>query len=1068
MKHNVRNYMTKTALVLCAALIVNPMSSVTAANVTSYEQYRSGQAAQERAGRVSEYTVVSVSTEEELAELAENCRIDAWSRDKLVRLENNIELSEYKDLMIPSFGGIFEGGDYEISGLSLTERGSSVGLFRYIQTGAVVRNLTVSGSVAPEGSAACVGILCGINYGRIQNCSVTGSVEGDSEVGGIAGQNAGTGEIRKSSSRAVILGNHFTGGICGSNYGTLNGNTNYGNINTYSTEVSYELDDITMERLEDINSMTNVAAHTDSGGIAGYSQGKIYYCANEGTVGYQHVGYNTGGIVGRLHQGYVQNCTNTGHVLGRKDVGGIVGQMEPFLEVQYLADKLDEIDRETDKFLDMLDTAQKDFSHYGKEASTLSKQITADLNTFSQASGDLLSTANDLWYIYNQELTGISEDLKRLNEELDRTEPTPEPTSTPEPPSTPEPTSAPEPTATPEGGQTIEIPVSGGDVIELPIGGGEIELPSGGEGGIELPSGGENGIELPSGSDGVIEIPVSGGDAIQIPNYESYWAALKRFGESAGNHLGNMTDATNERSDGISENLNTANESMRSAADNLQKLADVLEEGSDKTSQDMDALTEQARVLRKLFTELRDDLFRYEKIEVEDISDEAAGGDMDNLGAAPYEDEAYYDTTSFQQGKITLCINRGIVEADTNVGGIVGQVATEYDFDPEDDITYTGAESFNIEQTVKAVVRESCNLGQVIGKKDYVGGIVGRTEYGAVISCESYGSVTSTGGSYVGGIAGSSSYAIRSCYAMNGLEGKNYVGGIAGKGSDIFYSYAYPSLQYTGEYAGAIAGQVAEDGTLYGNYYVESSLGGIDGVSYEDGAMPLSYVEFCSREEVPERFSEFTVTFVADGVELASYLCHYGDALTAEQIPEIPEKEGSYGVWPEFDTGFITGSKVLEAEYRKWVGSLAAGEAENGKARILVSGEFLPDMELDVTETEEEIQLAVGTRKEDGSFELYSGEVTVRVLCEDTNNTRVEIKGGDCAYTEAETSVMGSYLQFTLEQPGSFRLIQEQGSRKTIIIAAACGGAAVLVVCLLAAKAVKRHKEKRRARKEKE
>lgn len=51
---------------------------------------------------------------------------------------------------------------------------------------------------------------------------------------------------------------------------------------------------------------------------------------------------------------------------GRKDVGGIVGQMEPFLEIQYLSDKLKELDTETDKFLDMLDATQKDVSSYSK------------------------------------------------------------------------------------------------------------------------------------------------------------------------------------------------------------------------------------------------------------------------------------------------------------------------------------------------------------------------------------------------------------------------------------------------------------------------------------------------------------------------------------------------------------------------------------------------------------------------------------------------------------------------------------------------------------------------------
>ena len=45
----------------------------------------------------------------------------------------------------------------------------------------------------------------------------------------------------------------------------------------------------------------------DSGGIAGLSTGIIQYCTNKGSVGYEHVGYNVGGIVGR-QSGYVYAC----------------------------------------------------------------------------------------------------------------------------------------------------------------------------------------------------------------------------------------------------------------------------------------------------------------------------------------------------------------------------------------------------------------------------------------------------------------------------------------------------------------------------------------------------------------------------------------------------------------------------------------------------------------------------------------------------------------------------------------------------------------------------------------
>lgn len=72
-----------------------------------------------------------------------------------------------------------------------------------------------------------------------------------------------------------MVGNHSAGGITGSNYGVLNNCSNSGRINTYSAEVTYDLDDITVENLEQINSTSNVAAHTDTGGIAEFPREKF-------------------------------------------------------------------------------------------------------------------------------------------------------------------------------------------------------------------------------------------------------------------------------------------------------------------------------------------------------------------------------------------------------------------------------------------------------------------------------------------------------------------------------------------------------------------------------------------------------------------------------------------------------------------------------------------------------------------------------------------------------------------------------------------------------------------------
>lgn len=1011
---------------LSAALCVQSPVAVLAAEAPTYEQYRGG--TDRQTGRSdADYTLLEISTEEELRELAENCILDSWSRDKKVVLTADIELTGTEPLCIPVFAGIFDGNDYSITGLKLTEMGSAVGLFRYVQEGARVQNLTVRGEIAPEGSQDQAGGIVGVNYGRISNCSFAGKISGNGEIGGIAGVNEETGEIRGCENSAAITGNHSAGGITGNNKGILNNCTNSGTVNTSGTEVTYGLDDFTAENLEQINSTSNVAAHTDTGGIAGISSGKIYYCSNEGTIGYQHVGYNTGGIVGRLHQGYLQNCTNSGYVLGRKDVGGIVGQMEPFLEVQYLSDKLSQLDRETDKFIDLMDAAYDDFSANADETTAIMKDISLYLQNANDAGKLLNTTATDLWYIYNQELNGISSDLKTLDNEWNQI-------------------SNDSSGSNSGSSETNRISISGNDLFDGSVSGGDL---------------------IPSGWD---------------DDAESYLAALRKFGSSTAGHMDTMTKASTGRIGTIGSSLDVLNKNLEAAFDELGQLSDSLEKGMDSMDANADALSAQARVLRKLVSEIRDDLFRYEGISVEDTSDEAASseavapGDPDAEGAEEAEttegadaaEEAKYDTSSFQKGKITLCVNRGTVEADANVGGIVGQIATEYDFDPEDDITLTGTESFDIEQTIKAVVRDSRNFGDVTGKKDCVGGIVGRAEFGAVISCESYGDIESTGGSEVGGIAGTSSYAIRSCYSMGSVSGKNDVGGIAGKGCDIFYSYAYNEITLTGERQGAIAGMVSDDGTLYGNYYVAGGIGGVDGIGYEGGATPLSYEEFCSRQNVPEAFSRFRIVFQADGKEIASYECGYGEAMPVDQIPAVPEKDGCYGSWPEFDYDNITGNKILEAVYEEWMSSIAAGEtSDSGRPLLMAKGDFYPETKLYLDRDGDNYTYSVKNSTSDGET-AYDGELMLRVFCTDADNAQIEVEQNG-EFVAVDSEVVGSYREFKADAEGTFRVTEsEQSGKLKIILPIAGGAAAALLLILIAVKAVKKKRKKEKQSEEKE
>ncbi len=1032
----------------------------------TYEEYVSGEY-REEAGP-GQYEMVRIATVEELREFAQACAYDAWSRDKHVLLETDLDLNG-TELEIPVFGGIFDGQGHTISGLEIQREGSQIGLFRYLQQGAVIQELSVSGArVLPQGSGCQAGILVGRNYGSIVNCHVSGVLEGDEEVGGIAGVNEASGVIRSCAAEVTVLGNRRSGGIVGSNHGTLNNCINRGNINIYTNDMVYELEDFTVENLEEASSGTQLDAHMDTGGIAGISDGKIYYCSNVGTVGYAHVGYNTGGIVGRLHQGYIQNCTNTGHVLGRKDVGGIAGQMEPFMEVEYIDSKLDELDRELDIFLDMLEASHDHLSAYGDQATAITRQLNANLRNVSASATNLLNITNDLWHVYNQEISGISSDFDRLSDDLRAINDKQKEEEKQEGEQNGR--SDGEPAETQQEHQEQRQQEQG-----------QQEEP--GQQGQEQQDREEWGDRLEDWRDELDS--VSGGDHIdwnkpsdwERPTYtEDYRNALSNFADSTSDHLHKVTDTTSQQSSQVTGNLDVFNQELKAAMDRLSDLADTLDAAQGVVDADVDALVAQARKLRRMISDIRDELFSYEGITVNDASDETASESIENAGAGetqgelrqePQQEfqqdgsvvtEKWYDTTSFQQGKITLCLNSGLIEADTNVGGIVGQIATEHDLDPEDDITFTGAESLSIQESIKAVVRESRNEGRVVAKRNYVGGIAGKADFGAIVSCESYADIHSTGGSYVGGIAGRSDYTIRSCFSTGFLDGKSYVGGIAGMGSEIYYCDAMNNLEIQGEKIGAVAGDLREEGMLYDNYYVEDSVAGIDGIGYGGGAIPMSYEDFVAREGLPEEFNLLTLHFVVldeEGEfqeEVDTLQVPYGSGLTAEQMPKLPEKDGYYGQWPEMDYGHITESRVLAAEYTKWITALASKEQDT----ILVEGLFYPEDTLEVAEDGENAY-RLQIRTADG---FYDRPVSVRLhqsLLPRNYEIHLTQDGKD---TIIESRTMGSYVVFAMERPGSF-LIVETSPQIPVRYFVLGGGAAALVLILVIRKLLQRRKVRR-------
>jgi hypothetical protein len=83
-----------------------------------------------------------------------------------------------------SFRGEFDGQGYEIRDL-YTDRGSSAGLFGFVDYGGVIKDVGVMNVTAIGYRTA--GSLVGENRGTVSNCHATGSVTGNEGVGGLVG-----------------------------------------------------------------------------------------------------------------------------------------------------------------------------------------------------------------------------------------------------------------------------------------------------------------------------------------------------------------------------------------------------------------------------------------------------------------------------------------------------------------------------------------------------------------------------------------------------------------------------------------------------------------------------------------------------------------------------------------------------------------------------------------------------------------------------------------------------------------------------------------------------------------
>lgn len=1030
---------------------------------------------------------IHIQSQDDLCALAENCRLDTWSQNKTVILDKDIVLDENAQdfLPIPTFGGTFEGGSHTISGFSLTGEDSNAGLFDTLQKSAVVSHLKVVGQVMPGGSSDTIGGIAGTNYGKLVDCSFEGAVKGKNSVGGLVGINETTGQLISCSFQGTVTGEHYVGGIAGQNTGSLIQCRNDGEINTTAVEVSANLSDLSL-----LGTTESVPAGTDIGGIAGFSSGVIQSCTNAGNVGYEHMGYNVGGVAGR-QSGYLDGCRNTGTVKGRKDVGGIVGQLEPQVTLRYNQDLLDKLWDELDTLQGLAQQATADAQSSSNTLSgnfsDLSDNISAAKDAVGGLSGALTDWGNEnleqindasarlSWLISQAEpvLNNVSEAISYLQTASELLQQVADKADT----------------ADEQGAAAVKALKQA--VQDLQSARQHAESCA-----AHLSAARELARKMLTGKPSLetigsllTELNAAGVDAQSarsaLSSARSNADTARRYWET----MGDTGSAALEDMDDAAAELDHALASLGTAAEQIDQIvAELADEptisfrpvDSSVTSQGdaLDSALSQmissanglSSSLTSVSNTLLDDMraINNQVGTIVDLVQKEVADTKEKDAADSFEDVSDEASAEPAAGKVLGASNSGEVQGDVNVAGIVGSMSVEYDFDPEDDLTEDGTRSLDFQYRTLAVVTGCTNEGSVTAKKDYAGGIVGRMDLGAVKACESYGEVESTSGDYVGGIAGVCRATIRNCFAKCFLSGGDYVGGVAGAGEDnTVVSGCYTLVEITdgGRCTGAVCG--TETGKFSENYYVSDTLAGLGRISYTGKAEPMSFEALSQVNGMPDRMTRFTLRFLVEDEEIKSYEFSYGDSFGPEAFPEIPVKDGYYASWDTQDLTDLHFDKTVTAEYVRYVMTLPSDASRSsGRSVFLVDGDFDDKAALTVTRGEEP-ELVNGKSAveqwhlscSDPSQESYS----VRYLSPDeTAEGYAVFVRNEGGWQKADSSAFGSYLVFTVNAPETDVAIMPAASMGPLSWIV-CAGVVLLLLLLLAAIRKSRRAKKKKA-----
>ena len=278
------------------------------------------------------YTVYNANGLMNVAEL-----VNGGKTDINITLDKNIDLTGKDWTPIGtnydnSYTGTFDGGGHTITGLTVTTNDKYAGLFGYIGDAGTVKNVVMEGVlITSNNGLSRAGGVAGFSRGTIESCSVSGSVSGTVNVGGVVGAQWG-GFITGCSSSATVKGSVDVGGVAGLT-----------NSNATMT-ACYATGNVTLE-IAPINAI-------DVGGAVGFNGGsRILACYATGNVtstGSSTVNVYIGGFCG-YNSTTVTACywkNNQEQGIGYKKVGTVTE-----------ATKVDDTDVTWQKAVDAMNTA---------------------------------------------------------------------------------------------------------------------------------------------------------------------------------------------------------------------------------------------------------------------------------------------------------------------------------------------------------------------------------------------------------------------------------------------------------------------------------------------------------------------------------------------------------------------------------------------------------------------------------------------------------------------------------------------------------------------------------------